>query len=471
MEKHILVIDNDEYNLTKIGEYLNELGFETSLEKSGQTGLIFLRRHIPDLIIIKNELRDIDGVSFIERKDKMFTDSNIPAIILTSNQNKAQVSRLLKLNNTFCILSNAPLENIKKKIEEVLKIPRKTVDKHLISEIFIRDGIIVCEIGGTLVHHELISLKYRILDTAKLNHTIKKRFFIIIYSLEENSLNQISFDKIFDFYLFLPNLPKQNIKILTSNENVKALIKNSKIASNLEVFDSYIDGINKLKSLYLTKGENGILVEFIKSNTILYRDVYDNKGNLIKKKGNSFNQNEINDLLKRGVKKLFYMRKIRVEEDKQIVRDEDIDVVMDAINISGVMVPEEIKDINADRESKKQFSKNILIVNSDPYETDILFNFFHDKDFPVKKTKSAKEAFELIDENIFDFLIVDTELVDYDGLAFINTLNEKKTFKDTNFIITAKRVTKEMVKEAIKLKVKGILKNPFNLKILSKIIK
>ena len=94
-------------------------------------------------------------------------------------------------------------------------------------------------------------------------------------------------------------------------------------------------------------------MEFLVPNAALYKNAYDQHGRLVKEEGKSFCQEELQSLLKRGIKKLFYVRKAQIDKDSQISEDEDVDVVMDAIQVTGAVIPGGLKDLFMERENKK----------------------------------------------------------------------------------------------------------------------
>jgi CheY-like chemotaxis protein len=471
MNKHVLIIDNDDYTAAKIDEFLKFFGFQTTVTKNGQFGLSSMRSQRPDLILFSEEVKDIDPASFIDRIQKIMGGVKLPVLLISNN-----VKRGIDLQRTIkdiaaTIPKPVPLERLRKEIVSLFRLPESNQDKHLKFEVFIREGIIVVEIAGSLIEHEILALKYRILDTARVNQTLKKRFYIIIYNLEEDNLSQQLFDRLFYFVEYFPHLPESNIKVLTSSQPVTEMLKNSKLASKFEIVDNYIYGLNKLKSLYLADGETEVLVEFLKPEVVLYRNVYDAKSNLIKKEGESFSHVELKDLLKRGIKKLYYIRQAKVGEDKQILPNEDVDIVMDAIDIGGIVIPEEFREFGDQQESKKRVGTNILIVNSNQQDMKVLNEFLSEKGFPVTAVSNSKEAIKITLGNSFDYIIVDLDLDDGNGLNIVRTMKLHPAARKAKFILTGKTVRSESVQQAIQLGVRGFLKSPFNPENLAKIIR
>lgn len=471
MEKNILIIDNDIYDAKKMEEYLNSMDFETTITKNGQFGLSSIRSKKPALILLSDRLIDISVEAFLERKSKMLGMEKIPVIVLSRSGNDQALKHFIKKGASDIITKPVVLERLRKKIFPLLKIPDISSEKHLVSEVFMRDGIIVIEIGGFLVPHEIMSMKYVILDTARTDQTLTKRFYIIIYSLDQENIPQEYFDKLFDFISHFPGLPKTNVKILTSDEKIKKMLKNGDITSEFEIVENYINGLNKLKSLYLSSGGGEILVEFLKPDILLYKNVYDNQGRLIKKEGKSFNQAELEKLLKMGIKKLYYTRTARVGEDKQISEDEDVDVVMDAIQVTGVVIPEDLTDLSLELKSNKKLLTNILIVNGSQQELNTLYAFFKEKGFPVEKATNSKEAIEISAKKNLHYILVDLNLDNGNGLNLVRSLKLQRTTKNASFILTGKNVTGAIVNKAIQLGVRGFLTSPFNPEKLSQMIK
>jgi len=471
MQRHILLVENDEYNLQKLDEYLTVLGFQVTATRNGQFGLSTLRNQRPDLILLSDTVNDIDVHAFIERKKHILSGNDVPLILLIQGMKIIDVKKFLKLGASGVINRPVLLEKLKKDVFEQLHIPlTPSDDMHLITEVFIREGIIVVEIGGFLVKEEIVALKYRILDTARTDQTLRKRFYLIIYGLEGDSISQTLFDMLFDFVSHFPRIPQSNVKLLTSDQKVTDAIKRSGVASGFEIVDNYIDGLNKLKALYLENQEGEVLVEFLKPNVALYKNVYDRRGILVKEENKSFTAEEIAGLLRKGIKKLYYTRKARVGADKQILESEDVDVVMESINVGGIVVPETLVDPLITRESKGGILAQILIVNGNQEDRSLLEKFFSKKGFTVTVCGSAKDALGSAQKSNFDSVIIDLDLDSGKGLDVLKSLKMSPKVKNANYILTGKTVNKESLEQAIRLGIRGFLKSPFNLQKLDQMI-
>jgi DNA-binding response OmpR family regulator len=467
MQKTILIVEKSDYAALKMTEYLRTAGCETIRAKSGQLGIGAIRSKQPDLILLSDDLNDLDARTFMDRMRNMLGKVSIPVILLTKGNGKAAAEKIKIRPDEAVDGMERPvvLDKLYALISDHLQIPTARDTRHLNSEVFIRDGVVIIELRGYLTQLNLVALKYRILDIALADKTLTKRFYLIIYELEEDGLSQESFSRIFDFVTFFKDTPPENFKILTSSETIKQFIKQVSAASRFEIVDNYIEGLNKLKSLYLKEGTEEIRLEFLQPDSVLFKDVYDSRGNRVKERGKSFTQQELDALIKKGVTSLYYTRRARVDNDRQIIADEDVDVVLDAIHLTGVMIPEQFMDY----ESKKRLKVNILIVNSDLQELESLVGFFTSHGFPVKKATSVTDALKRAAAAVYDYMIVDLELEDGRGLDLVRAIRKLDTLKSCNFIITGKSVRADVVKEAVSLGVNGFLKSPVDVEKLQKL--
>jgi DNA-binding response OmpR family regulator len=474
----ILIIENDDYDALKLTEYLRTAGYEVSRAKSGQRAIGMMRTAMPSIIILSDDLTDMHTDVFLERMEKLSGKVPVPILLMVTGKtgngghprgSPASSSVAAPRTKGLIRIVEKPvsLDKVRSSIESVLGLPKTREEKRLTAEVFLRDGIIVIELRGYLQKLDLVALKYRILDVARADQSLTKRFYIIIYELEKDGLNEESFSHIFDFVSFFKNMASSNYKILTSNPDIRKMLEANPVTAQFEIVDSYIDGIDKLKSLYLKGGEEEVRVEFLQPDAALFKDVYDRKGNLIKEKGQSFSQDELDSLKRSGVKTLFYTRKARVDENRQIVADENVDVVLDAIRLTGIMIPDQLMET----ESKQRLTVKVLIVNSDTEQLDTLYGFFTSRGFSVHKIDCIREALKAATKTQYDFSIVDLDLEDGSGLDFVRTMKQLSRGTPCNYILTGKTVKAETVKEAVSLGIKGFLKSPFDIGKLETIIK
>jgi len=81
MSEKILVVDDEQWVVSTVRQYLEQAGFEVVAAYDGETALAQFEKHKPDLIVLDWMLPSLDGLSVAER---IRTTSTVPIIMLTA---------------------------------------------------------------------------------------------------------------------------------------------------------------------------------------------------------------------------------------------------------------------------------------------------------------------------------------------------------------------------------------------------
>jgi two-component system cell cycle response regulator DivK len=84
MSKRILVIDDNEDNRRIMLDCLTAAGYEVIEAESGEDGVSFAERHVPDLILMDIQLPGIDGYEATRRIKASHELRGIPLVVVTS---------------------------------------------------------------------------------------------------------------------------------------------------------------------------------------------------------------------------------------------------------------------------------------------------------------------------------------------------------------------------------------------------
>lgn len=96
IQKHILVVDDVPANL-KYAQQLLGSRYKLTLASSGAQALKFLKRNVPDLILLDINMPEMDGCTVITELKKDPATAMIPIIILTSEVDTAMELKCLEL--------------------------------------------------------------------------------------------------------------------------------------------------------------------------------------------------------------------------------------------------------------------------------------------------------------------------------------------------------------------------------------
>ncbi|MGD1987482.1 MAG: response regulator [Desulfobacterales bacterium] len=101
----------------------------------------------------------------------------------------------------------------------------------------------------------------------------------------------------------------------------------------------------------------------------------------------------------------------------------------------------------------------ILLVDDDEWIRDSLRIFFEAEGCHVLAVETAEEGLSAINNQTFDLLLVDYKLPGLDGLEFLKRIHN--TQPDAIKILITAYLNKNLVSEAKKLNVQGLIEKPF----------
>lgn len=129
--KHILMVDDSTTNLKSAAEVLQPY-YQLSMAKSGKQALQFLKKNIPDLILLDLMMPEMDGYSVMERIKLNPLTARIPIIFLTADAEQASERKGLQMGAMDFITKPFKEEAMLGRIEKVLQM--EDMRKNLLGE-------------------------------------------------------------------------------------------------------------------------------------------------------------------------------------------------------------------------------------------------------------------------------------------------------------------------------------------------
>jgi two-component system, OmpR family, response regulator len=119
MQKHLLIIDDEQSIRDVLTQYLTASGYRVSVVASALEAVDQVRKDPPDLIISDLQLEDADGLEMIAQIKTQHAD--IPVILLTGVLFDPEVVRdILRAKVTRYIEKTASLSTVVAAIKEIL---------------------------------------------------------------------------------------------------------------------------------------------------------------------------------------------------------------------------------------------------------------------------------------------------------------------------------------------------------------
>jgi len=122
-KKRILIIEDEATLQRALSEFLTSEGFEVLSAMDGEEGLNMAKEKIPDLVLLDIILPKKDGYEVLAEIKKDEKTTKIPVVLLTNLEAAEDVQRAFDSGaTTYLVKSNYKLEDIVKKIKEILKM-------------------------------------------------------------------------------------------------------------------------------------------------------------------------------------------------------------------------------------------------------------------------------------------------------------------------------------------------------------
>ena len=120
----IVAVDDSSLILMTLDKILSEQGYEVKGFSKGMRALKYLKKEVPDLIILDVEMPEIDGfemLKLIKEKEEL---RNVPVIFLTSNNGQNEVIDAIKGGAKDYIIKPINEELLIEKVNKIFGIEK-----------------------------------------------------------------------------------------------------------------------------------------------------------------------------------------------------------------------------------------------------------------------------------------------------------------------------------------------------------
>ena len=122
MSRRVLIIDDEKDYIEVLKIRVVDAGdFDVFSARSGREGLATAKKEKPDLILLDIRMPKMDGFEVLKRLKKMPETVSIPVIMLTADCDEESKLKAAALFDEDYLVKPVEQEQLKAKIEEVLK--------------------------------------------------------------------------------------------------------------------------------------------------------------------------------------------------------------------------------------------------------------------------------------------------------------------------------------------------------------
>ncbi len=114
----ILIVEDSETSGLLIQSLFEETGrYKANIAMTGTKALHFVKKEIPNLILLDIMLPDIDGYTILKRLKMNHTTKNIPVIMVSAKNRTADIEKAMKLGAIDYIVKPIGVNNLFARVE------------------------------------------------------------------------------------------------------------------------------------------------------------------------------------------------------------------------------------------------------------------------------------------------------------------------------------------------------------------
>ena len=119
----LLIVEDKDYGQALIEKYLKNIGFNKFIwADDGEAALDLLKNETADLILSDRNMPNMNGIELFQNLQKDPKSKDIPFILITSENNEANVIKAFKIGICHYIVKPFTQQTLESKIREVLKL-------------------------------------------------------------------------------------------------------------------------------------------------------------------------------------------------------------------------------------------------------------------------------------------------------------------------------------------------------------
>jgi CheY-like chemotaxis protein len=103
MVSRILIVDDAVNSREALAKLLRSKGHETDTAKNGAEGLVRLKQHTPDLVLLDQMMPEVDGLTFLTGIRRFPRWKNLPVLLLTGVSDRTCLLRAQQLGVKDCL--------------------------------------------------------------------------------------------------------------------------------------------------------------------------------------------------------------------------------------------------------------------------------------------------------------------------------------------------------------------------------
>ena len=244
--KQVLLIDTPPLFREFLKEKLSSERIEVETTGGRYDAFAKMVSLLPDLIIIDVPQNFQDLTEFFEKKRADPNANSIPVILSGPLPPREVVAQLPSYHVIKYFNKPIKFDIFFEFIGQTLRTPLSIDTTQSILEMHLNKNIIFIEIAQGLNREKLALLKYRIDEMIEVNKVITPKVILMISDLRLSFVDGINLHLLLTNVTFDPRIQRKNIKILSTDQFVRAFVDGHEEFRGVEVVDNLSSVLNKL---------------------------------------------------------------------------------------------------------------------------------------------------------------------------------------------------------------------------------
>lgn len=439
----VLIVDDNSFQYNYFSKLFVHWGVEVQVVKEPEQTLIKVNIFKPKYIFISSQLKDADYkhiMPYLVDKNYQFISYGPKNINLPKT--KLHIKHLASP-------PELDFYELKKLIFPQFQIPEHS--GHF--EMTINEEIGMIELEGLVPWERIHEICFQLVFLLEQGEIMGAVFIFHILENPDAQINEYIQDLM--WFLTYVDISPNCFKFISLDKRVVSAIKSLPEEIQIENVKSYAEAYLKLQSIKLDRKAIGLDVEFVREDMLLFENVYDKNGKLLKKAGENFTAEEIKQLKSLDVKRIFYAKDLSALGIQ--LNEDDIAQEVESIIIRQVDESDKIKNIR-----HKDSGGTVYIIDDDENLRKLLEKLVEKMGYTPQSVDSARDALDQLKEFVPDLILLDLMMNDLNGVEFIKRYKRLNVIEAPIIVVSAIN-RKEVIQKLLKMGIRDYVLKPINM--------
>ncbi|MBN2440877.1 MAG: response regulator transcription factor [Spirochaetales bacterium] len=233
--KQVLLIDKSDLIHAYLKEKLKPYPISITSAKDGFSGMLAMRKVLPDLMIIDSDLPRINIMELLEAKQDNPNTALIPAILFSPQITQSVLNNASHFNVKEIIQKPLKIDTLFDALSRILAIKLEIDKTPCIIEAHLNEDILFIEIAKGLNRDKIGLLRYKIAELIDFFHLMKIKILLFLHDINEDDIIEEDIILLCETLLKTPGADPAFIKIITPYSGLERMLNDHEKVRGISV--------------------------------------------------------------------------------------------------------------------------------------------------------------------------------------------------------------------------------------------